>query len=111
MKIKLSSIRSDETLSVTVEGDTLVVNGQAFDFSPVGDGDTLPRGAIKSDWFDGDVERIDGQLIVTLLLPIPSNYSPEQAFPADLINVPNGPVTFPAPLPDAPTTLSSEEQA
>lgn len=108
MIIKLNSVRSDETLSVAVFGDSLIVNGQSFDFSPLGEGDTLPRGAIKSPWFDGNVERVVGQLIITLLLPIPSNYSPAQAFPADLVNVPDGPVIFPAPLPDELTAVASE---
>jgi hypothetical protein len=99
MIIKLTSVRNDESLAVVVAGDVLTVNGQAFDFSQVGQGDTLPRQAIKSPWFDADVERVDGQLVVTLLLPIPANYSPEQAFPVPLLNVPDGAVQFPAPLP------------
>lgn len=99
MIIKLTSVRNDDSLAVVVAGDVLTVNGQAFDFSQVGQGDTLPRLAINSPWFDADVERVNGQLVVTLLLPIPANYSPEQAFPVPLLNVPDGAVQFPAPLP------------
>lgn len=111
MIIKLTSVRSDETLNVSVSGDSLFINGQGFDFSQMGEGDTLPRNAVKSPWFDGDVERVSGQLIVTLLLPIPSNYSPEQAFPFDMVGVPDGLVIFPAPLPDELTAAADEDQA
>ncbi len=99
MRIKLTPSRRDDALVVVRSGNILMVNGEAFDFSPMGDGGTLPRSAIQSEWFPGDVDRADGELSLTLLLPIPSNYSPEQAFPADLVNVPDGPVIFPAPLP------------
>lgn len=98
MKIILSPQRRDDTLEVIKAGDTLEVNGEAFDFTPMGDGDTLPSQAIDSVWFAGDVERVNGELIVTLLLPNPWNYSREQAFPVPLINVQDGPVVFPGPL-------------
>ena len=80
-------------------GQVLNINGENFDFSAMPDGATLPRSAINSEWFAGDVEMISGDLAVTLLFPNPANYSPEQAFPVDLVGVPNGPVVFPKPLP------------
>lgn len=100
MKIILSPQRRDDVLEVTKIGDALVVNGEEFDFSPINDGDTLPRDAIGSIWFSDSVERVDGELIVTLLFPNPWNYSPQQAFPVPLEDVPDGPVLFPAPLPE-----------
>jgi hypothetical protein len=100
MKIILVPQRRDDTLKVVKAGDVLTVNGEHFDFSPVGEGDTLPRGAIDSQWFAGDVERIDGELILTVLLPNPLNYSQEQAFPVPLHNVPDGRVFLPRPLPN-----------
>ena len=99
MIIHLSPQRRDDALTVSKAGDLLVVNGEAFDFSKVEEGDTLPLGAIKSMWFSGDVFRVDGELSVTLLFPNPWNYSPEQAFPVPLQNVPNGAVALPKPLP------------
>ena len=80
----------------------LVVNGESFDFSPVGEGDTLPMSAINSMWFAGDVSRADGELSVTLMLPNPWNYSQEQAFPVPLQNVKDGAVALPKPLPSDP---------
>ncbi|PHN28985.1 hypothetical protein [Pseudomonas sp. ICMP 561] len=98
MKIILSPVRREETISVVKRGDVLFVNGEEFDFSPVGEGDTLPRSAIDSIWFGGPVDRVDGELTLTMILPLPGNFSPEQAFPTPLLNVPDGDVWLPQPL-------------
>ncbi|CAH0317456.1 hypothetical protein SRABI89_05115 [Pseudomonas koreensis] len=108
MKIYLIPQRRDDTLEVIKNGDVLTVNGEVFDLSPIGEGDTLPAGAIKSIWFWDKIERIDGELILTLLFPNPWNYSQEQAFPVPLVDVPDGPVIFPAPLPMAETEYPTE---
>lgn len=110
MKVILSPQRRDDTLIVTKRGDMLVVNGELFNFSRIEEGDLLPRTAISSEWFAGDVERVDGELVITLLLPNPWNYSPEQAFPEPLLNVLDGPVTLPQPLPlTTPSTITAQE--
>lgn len=111
MIIKLLPQRRDDTLQVVKEGNTLIVNGEPFDFSQMGDGDTLPRAAIQSEWFSGNVDKADGELTLTLLFPNPWNYSPEQAFPVDLVNIPDGPVVFSLPLPEVPSENVSEELA
>lgn len=103
MRIYLSPRRMDAVLDVVRAGDVLTVNGEAFNFKSVGEGDTLPQSAIRSEWFAGDVTRVDGELEFALILPLPINYSPEQAFPVPLENVPDGRVAFPQPLPTAPT--------
>lgn len=100
MRIKLSPVRRDDTLEVWKLGNILTVNGERFDFSRMADGDTLPRSAINSEWFAADVGVVDGEMVLTLILPNPINYSPEQAFPVDLVDVPDGPVAFPLPLPE-----------
>lgn len=100
MRIKLSPQRRDDTLSMSKLGNVLTLNGEAFDYSRMADGDTLPVSAISSEWFAGDVNMIDGELVLTIILPNPINYSQEQAFPVDLVDVPDGPVVLPAPLPD-----------
>ena len=108
MRIKLSPQRRDDTLSVVRSGNTLIINGEVLDFSRMGDGDTLPLSAINCEWFAGDVDKADGELTVMLFFPNPWNYSPEQAFPVDLVDVPDGPVAFPLPLPDVPTQTTTE---
>lgn len=108
MRIKLSPQRRDDTLSVIKSGHTLIVNGEAFDFSQMGDGDTLPASAVSSEWFAAGVEKTGSELTLTLFFPNPWNYSPEQAFPVDLVNVPDGPVVFPGPLPTLEVETTSE---
>lgn len=99
MRIKLTPQRRDDCIAVTKAGDVLTINGLAFDFGPLPEGATLPATAIDSPWIVGEVLRDGGELTVTMLLPLPANYSQEQAFPEDLVDVPDGPVAFPQPLP------------
>lgn len=100
MIINLSPQRRDDTLVAFKSGDKLNLNYEEFDFSKLAEGDTLPCTAIGSSWFFGNVERRSGELEMTLLLPNPVNYSPAQAFPVPLVNVPDGQVVFPRSLPD-----------
>ncbi|SDT52997.1 hypothetical protein [Pseudomonas prosekii] len=109
MRINLSPQSRDFGIEVVRSGETLTINGEAFDFSPMADGDTLPAAAIDSIWFAGPVEKRDGELELTLFLPLPTNFSPEQAFPQPLLSVPDGIVIFPAPLPpEVEETVSKE---
>jgi len=97
MKIILSPQRRDDTLIAVKSGDVLTLNSVRFDLSPIGEGDTLPFDAIHSQWLPGNIERLNGELTLTLLFPNPSNYSQAQAFPSPLLNVPDGVVVFPEP--------------
>lgn len=108
MKISLSPQRRDDTLTVFKAGNVLSINGESFDFSRMVEGDTLPRAAISSAWFAGDVSMVGGELELTLLLPIPDNYSQEQAFPVPITNVGDGQVVLPAALP-VPEALAAAE--
>ena len=101
MIIKLIPVRMDDTLELFKSGDVLTVNGEEFDFSQVGEGDTLPASAITCKFFFGEVARVNGELILSMQLPNPWNYSQEQAFPADLVDVPDGHVLLPQPLPES----------
>lgn len=78
----------------------MTLNGEDFDFSRMVDGDTLPASAISSPWFGGDVNNIGGVLELTLTLPLPANFSQEQAFPEPLTVDIDGPVELPQPLPE-----------
>jgi hypothetical protein len=99
MIIKLSPFRSDDELTVVKQGDVLILNGETFDFTPMSDGDTLPLEAITSQWFGDSVSRIGDTLELTLRLPLPANFSQEQAYPVPLLSVPDGVVQLPQPLP------------
>ncbi|WP_256661554.1 hypothetical protein [Pseudomonas sp. F01002] len=81
MLINLSPQRRDDTLEVFRSGSTLIVNGESFDFSLIGDGDTLPRAAINSEWFAGNVDKVNGELILTLLVSHALELQPRAGFP------------------------------
>jgi hypothetical protein len=105
MNIFLSPVRSDASLTLEKSGNTITLNGEEFDFSRMNDGDFLPKRAIRSTWFTEDVKCVEGVLVLTLMLPLPANYSQEQAFPQPLLDVQEGKVFLPQPL----TELSLSE--
>ena len=53
MKIYLSPVRMDMQLVASVAGDTITVNGNVLDFTPLLEGETLPSTAILNDWIVG----------------------------------------------------------
>lgn len=96
MIIKLSPQRRYDNLSLNKNGDVLTINGEAFDFSVVPNGATLPKDAITCEFISGDVERDEvGVLTVPIILPLSATPTPEQAFPADIVNPPDGEVILP----------------
>lgn len=95
MQITFSPQRRDDALALSKSGDVLTVNGEAFDFSAIPDGATLPRAAVACDWLAGDVERIGGVLQVPLILPHGPTPPQEAVFPQP-ISAADGPVPVPA---------------
>lgn len=95
MQINLSPVRSNETLIVSRAGDVLTVNGEPFDFTQLTNGATLPTEAIGSGWFVAPVERIAGELHLTLRLPHGPNPSQAVAFPQPITVTQDGPVELP----------------
>ena len=95
MIIKLTPQRRDDALTVVKQGDVLIVNGTEYDFSSIPEGATLPADAIDSDLFSGPVERVGGELKVTLTLPHGPNPSKAVAFPEPIDVVADGPVVLP----------------
>lgn len=105
MIIKLSPRSADEQLSVEKFGSVLRLNGLSFDFSGLPDGATLPGEAVGSPWVDAPVERIDGELVVTLVMPHGVEAGQQSRFPVDIVNPADGRVPLPTdhdPQPDAP---------
>lgn len=95
MKITLLPVSRDESLTVYKVGDTLTINGEAFDFSVIPEGATLPGTAINSPWIFGDISRVDGQLSLMIFLPHGANATEEQRFPAAIIDPPDGELNLP----------------
>lgn len=96
MHITFIPQRRSDTVSVAKSGDVLTIGGKSFDFTSLPDGATIPTGVVPSDWITGPVEREDGNLRLSLILPHGANPSQEVAFPAPLIDPPDGELTFPA---------------
>ena len=95
MILKLSPQRRDDVLILSKSGDALTVNGTVYDFSPLPDGATLPREAIDCEWICGDVSRINGELVIPVLLPHGPNASESARFPEPLTVTSDGQVVLP----------------
>lgn len=108
MKISLSPQRRDDALEVVKAGDTLTINGAPFDFSALPDGATISAREIPCEWLVGAVERIAGELHLTLILPHGANPSQSVAYPAPIIDPPDGVIALPAD--PAPVEQAVEEE-
>ncbi|UWQ16161.1 hypothetical protein [Jannaschia sp. M317] len=95
MRLTFSPVRRDDSLSVDRQGDTLILNGEAFDFSALPEGAILPRSAIVTLWVAGDVTREGGVLTIPLILPHGPAGPDETRFAQPLTLTENGPVTLP----------------
>ena len=95
MKINLSPQRRDDTLAVTKQGDTLTINGTAYDFNQLPDGGTLPAEAVDCEYVIGSVDRVNGELDLILLLPHGANASEAARFPEPIINPADGELELP----------------
>lgn len=96
MHITLSPQRRNVALILSKLGDILTLNGEIFDLSPLPEGATLPAEAIHSDWFAGDVSRIDGALTLTLVVPHGQNAPRDTRFPKPISVTKDGPIDLPA---------------
>lgn len=107
MHITLTPMRRDDSLTLHCAGDVLTANGTVFDFTQLPEGGLLPRAAVDCDWLASDVERRDGVLHLTLILPhgpIPPAPPPEALavlFPEPLHITADGPVALPSWAPHA----------
>ena len=95
MILKLSPQRRDDTLTISKSGDAITVNGVTYDFSPLPDGATLPREAIDCEWICGNVERVNGELVIPILLPHGPDASEAARFPEPLSVANDGQVVLP----------------
>ena len=96
MNIKLSPQRRDDSLTLHRNGDILTINSVEYDFSQLEEGDLLPRDAIENPFIISDVERVEGSITLTLLLPHGANASEAARFPQPVVNPPNGNVVLPS---------------
>lgn len=95
MQISLSPQARNDTLTLTRSGDILTINGEDFDFSTLPDGATIPAGDVPCEWIVGPVDRIDGGIHLTLILPHGPNPPQAVAFPVQIVDPPDGPIALP----------------
>lgn len=95
MHITLSPQRRDDTLVVSKQGNTLTINGTAYDFSVVTEGATLPASATDCPLLVGNIERIAGVLHLSLILPTGPDATQAANFPQPIINPANGVLELP----------------
>ena len=69
MRITFIPQRRDDVLTLSRHGDVLTVTGDVLDFSPLPDGATLPASAISNAFVYGPVERMEGEICLSLLVP------------------------------------------
>ncbi len=91
----LSPIRSDQTLEIYKTGDALTINGDTFDFTQLPEGATLPNEAIGCEWIVSDVNRINGEIELTILLPHGADASESARFPEPINMTSDGQVVLP----------------
>ncbi|WP_024585993.1 hypothetical protein [Aliihoeflea sp. 2WW] len=101
MIITFAPQRRNDTLTLEkTSGDRLRINGDLFNFNPLADGDTIPAGTIPCEWIVGPVERIDGEVRLTIVLPHGPNPSQAVAFPEPLAVSDDGPISVPHDEPE-----------
>lgn len=94
MQLAFRPQRRDDRLELSVSGDVLTVNGEAFDFAGIPEGATLPRDAVACDWLAGPVERQGGEIWLTLILPHGAK-APSETLAPSPVTVTDGPVPLP----------------
>lgn len=68
--ITLIPQRRDDVLALSCDGTALVINGEAFDFSPMSPGDELPFTAVSSDFFVGGITCDEnGDILAAMVYP------------------------------------------
>lgn len=101
MRIALSPLRSEATLTLHCAGEALTLNGAALDLSVIPEGATLPARAVDCPWIAGPIHRKDGMLHLALILPhgpIPDPAPPGATavtHPDPIIVTQDGPVSLP----------------
>ncbi|WP_135506645.1 hypothetical protein [Roseovarius aestuariivivens] len=96
MILNFTPQRGDHDLSVERHGDRLVLNGQEIDLSDLAEGETRSAEEIGNAWIAGRVQRQNGQLTLTLIVPHGAGDPVADAPPAPLQVAQDGLVPLPA---------------
>ena len=95
MIITLLPQRREDTLTLSKQGDTLNINGVGYDFSLLPEGGTLPAEAVGCEYVIGPVERVDGEIQISLIFPHGAEASENVRFPQPIVVNTDGNVELP----------------
>lgn len=93
MRISFSPQAAFATMRVSRAGQVLTINGDSIDFSALPDGAEIENGGDLHPSIAGKVERVDGELQLTLLLPYWKAGHVDA--PPPIINPPDGSLAIP----------------
>lgn len=96
MKINLSPARGDETLTLSVEGNVVILNGEAYDLGFLNEGESISHEVFGSKWLTDKVSMIDGQLELSVILPYGPGAPESTRYPSPIVVLTDGPVDLPA---------------
>jgi hypothetical protein len=99
MRLRFLPQRRDEMFELERRGECLIVNGQELDFSSVPDGGVATPADIGSAWLAENVRRENGQIEVTLFLPLEANAPESRRFPEPVLAETDGPIALPQDSP------------
>ncbi|MCE1001295.1 MULTISPECIES: tail fiber assembly protein [unclassified Pseudomonas] len=95
IKLTPQEMHPAQQLAVWKNGEQLNINGLTIDLANLMEGATLPASATGSSWLAAPIERIGGQVVLTLYLPNNAESTEAERFPRDLVDVPDGRVALP----------------
>ena len=95
IKLTPQEMHPPQQLAVWKNGEQLNINGLTIDLANLADNASLPASAINSPWLAAPIQRVSGQLVLTLFLPNSPESTESERFPQDLGDVPDGRVALP----------------
>lgn len=95
MIIYFSPQRSNATLVLEKQNNSLIINNVSYDFTQLPNGGTLLCEAIDCDYICDDVKNIDNVLHIHVILPHGPNPNNAIAFPEPILVENNGIITLP----------------
>ena len=94
MDIVLTPQNRPDTLSLSKRGESLVVNGDTFDFSDLKDGETIFQSDIGCP-FIVEARRADGKLTVVVIAPHGADPDFSAAYPDPIKDAKDGKINLP----------------